>query len=170
MLLNPIIIKKGNYMKKSILSLVALAALTMSANATDYRAEKPEAWTTKNVYNGETPTEKGVEAAIKALYGDVKPVESDEIKLKAPKVASNGGAIPVSVKTDIPAKSIAILQDANPEALVIVYNVVEGSEADYSLKIKMKKSGAITAVVEGKDGKIYSKKLSLEVALGGCEG
>ncbi len=156
-------------MKKSILSLVALAALTMSANATDYRAEKPAAWTTKNVYNGETPTEKGVEAAIKALYGDVAPVDGD-IKLKAPKVASNGGAIPVRVSTDIPAKSIAVFQDANPEALVIVFNVVDGSVADYSMKIKMKKSGSITAVVEGKDGKLYSKKLSLEVALGGCEG
>ena len=156
-------------MKKSILSLVALATLTMSVNATDYRAEKPDAWTAKNIYNGETPTEKGVEAAIKALYGDVAPVDGD-IKLKAPKVASNGGAIPVSVKTDIPAKSIAIFQDANPEAAVAVFNVVDGSVADYSLKIKMKKSGSITAVVEGKDGKLYSKKLTLEVALGGCEG
>jgi len=156
-------------MKKSILSLVALAALTMSANATDFRAEKPAAWTTKNVYNGETPTEKGVQAAINALYGDVAPIDGD-IKLKAPKVASNGGAIPVSVKTDIPAKSIAVFQDANPEALVAVFNVVDGSVADYSMKIKMKKSGTITAVVEGKDGKLYSTKLSLEVALGGCEG
>jgi hypothetical protein len=34
----------------------------------------------------------------------------------------------------------------------------------------MKKSGKITAIIEGKDGKFYSKKLTLEVALGGCEG
>jgi len=156
-------------MKKTMLSLVAVAAMTVSLSATDYRAEKPDAWTTKNVYNGETPTEKGVEAAIKALYGDVAPVDGD-IKLKAPKVASNGGAIPVSVKTDIPAKSVAIFQDANPEAAVIAWTVPEGTNADFSLKIKMKKSGTITAVVEGKDGKLYSKKLSLEVALGGCEG
>lgn len=145
-------------MKKSILSLAAVVAMTASLSATDYRAEKPDAWTAKDVPSG-----------IKALYGEVTPAEGD-IKLKAPKVASNGGAIPVSVKTDIPAKSIAIFQDANPESAVIVFNVVEGSVQDYSLKIKMKKSGSITAVVEGKDGKFYSKKLSLEVALGGCEG
>jgi len=145
-------------MKKTMLTLVAVAAMTVSLSATDYRAEKPDAWTAKDV-----PT------AIKALYGEISPVEGD-IKLKAPKVASNGGAIPVSVKTDIPAKSIAIFQDANPEATVVVFSVTEDMVEDFGLKIKMKKSGTITAIVEGKDGKFYSKKLTLEVALGGCEG
>jgi len=145
-------------MKKSILSLVVLAAMTVSISATDYRAEKADAWAAQDV-----PT------AIKALYGEITPTEG-EIKLKAPKVASNGGAIPVSVKTDIPAKSIAIFQDANPEATVAVFAVPEGAKVDFSLKIKMKKSGSITTIVEGTDGKFYSKKISLEVALGGCEG
>jgi len=145
-------------MKKTMLSLVAVAAMTVSLSATDYRAEKADAWTAKTI-----PT------SIKALYGEITPADG-EIKLKAPKVASNGGAIPVSVKTDIPAKSVAIFQDANPEAAVIVFTVPEGANADFSMKIKMKKSGSITAIVEGKDGKFYSKKLSLEVALGGCEG
>jgi sulfur-oxidizing protein SoxY len=145
-------------MKKTMLSLAAVAAMTVSLSATDYRADKPDAWTAHDV-----PT------AIKALYGEITPAEGD-IKLKAPKVASNGGAIPVSVKTDIPAKSIALLQDANPESTVAVWTVPEGTQADFSLKIKMKKSGTITAIVEGTDGKFYSKTLSLEVALGGCEG
>ncbi len=145
-------------MKKNILGLVALTAITVSLNAIDYRVEKPDAWTAKDV-----------PSAIKALYGEISPAEGD-IKLKAPKVASNGGAIPVSVKTDIPAKSIAVFQDANPEATVAVFAIPEGTSADFSMKIKMKKSGAITAIVEGKDGKFYSKKISLEVALGGCEG
>ena len=146
-------------MKKSILSLVAVAAMTVSLSATDYRAEKPDAWTAKDV-----------PSAIKGLYGDITPTESSDIELKAPKVASNGGAIPVSVKSNIPAKSIAIFQDVNPESAVAIFEVPEGTEANFSLKIKMKKSGSITAVVEGKDGKFYTTKLSLEVALGGCEG
>ena len=145
-------------MKKTIVSLAAIAAMTVSLSATDYRVEKADAWTAHDV-----PT------AIKALYGEITPAEG-EIKLKAPKVASNGGAIPVSVKTDIPAKSIAIFQDANPEATVAVFTVPEGAKADFTMKIKMKESGSITAIVEGVDGKFYSKKISLEVALGGCEG
>ena len=146
-------------MKKSIVGLVAVAAMTVSLSATDYRAEKPAAWTAKTV-----------PAAIEALYGKITPAESADIKLKAPKVASNGGAIPVSIKTDIPVKTIAIFQDVNPESAVAVFEVPEGTEANFSFKIKMKKSGSITAVVEGKDGKFYTTKLSLEVALGGCEG
>ncbi len=145
-------------MKKTMLTLVAVAAMTVSLSATDYRAEKPDTWIAHDV-----PT------AIKALYGEITPADA-AIKLKAPKVASNGGAIPVSVKTDIPAKSIAIFQDANPEAAVVVFTVTEDMVEDFGLKIKMKKSGTITAIVEGKDGKFYSKKLTLEVALGGCEG
>ena len=146
-------------MKKSILSLVAVAAMTVSVSAIDYRADKADAWTAKTV-----------QTAIEALYGKTTPVDSKDIKLKAPKVASNGGAIPVSIKTDIPAKSIAVFQDVNPESAVAIFEVPEGTNADFSLKIKMKKSGSITAVVEGKDGKLYQTKLSLEVALGGCEG
>ncbi len=34
----------------------------------------------------------------------------------------------------------------------------------------MKASGKITAVVEGKDGKFYSKVLPIEVSKGGCGG
>ena len=90
--------------------------------------------------------------------------------MKAPKVASNGGAIPVTVKSDIPAKTVSLFQDANPEATVAVFTVPEGGIVDYMLKIKMKASGKITAVVEGVDGKFYVGSQALEVALGGCEG
>jgi len=145
-------------MKKTILSLVAITAMTVGLNATDYRATNAATWTAHTV-----PT------AIEALYGKITPAEG-KIKLKAPKVASSGGTIPVSIKTDIPAKSVAIFQDANPEATVVVFTVVEGSPADFGFKIKMKESGTITAIIEGKDGKFYSATYSLEVTKGGCEG
>ena len=107
-------------MKKTIVSLAAVAAMTASLSATDYRAEKAAAWTAKTV-----------QTAIEGLYGKITPTESADIKLKAPKVASNGGAIPVSVKTDIPAKSIAIFQDVKPEAAVAIFEVPEGTEANF---------------------------------------
>jgi len=145
-------------MKKTILSLVAITAMSVSLSATDYRAEKPATWTAHTV-----PT------AIEALYGKITPAEG-EIKLKAPKVASSGGTIPVSVKTSIPAKSVAIFQTANPEATVAVFTVVDGSPVDFGFKIKMKESGTITAIIEGTDGKFYSATYTLEVTKGGCEG
>ena len=111
----------------------------------------------------------GLAESIKALYGDIKPEEKG-VTVKAPKVASNGGAIPVTVKSDIAAKTVAVFQDANPEATVCVFSVPEGGIVDYMMKIKMKASGKVTAIVEGTDGKFYVGSQSLEVALGGCEG
>ena len=140
------------------LSVAAFAALPVLLSATDFRATKPDAWTAKTV-----------EDAIKALYGSAELIEKD-VKVKAPKVASNGGAVPVTVQSDIPAKTVTIFQDANPESAVATFELNEYSIIDFGLKIKMKQSGTITAVVEGTDGKLYIGKQTLEVALGGCEG
>jgi len=140
------------------LGLTAAAVLPAILNAKDFRAEKPDTWTAQKV-----------DAAIEALYGKITPVE-EGVTVQAPKVASNGGAVPVKIKSDIPAKTVAVFQDANPEATVAVFDLSEGGIVDYSIQIKMKASGTITAIVEGKDGKFYLGKQSLEVALGGCEG
>ncbi len=136
----------------------ALAAVPASVRAEDFRKSKPTVWTAKSV-----------EDAMKAMYGKTDTVK-DGVTVVAPDVASNGGAVPVDVKSDIDAKTVAIFQNVNPEAAVIVYDLNEYSVIDFSIKIKMKASGTITAVVEGKDGKLYSGSKTLDVALGGCEG
>lgn len=138
------------------LAAVALAPATLSA--LDYRKEKPAAWTAQKV-----------DEAIKALYGDIKAEETG-IKLNVPKIASNGGAVPVKVKSDIAMKSLTILQDANPESAVATFTMDENTIVDLMVKIKMGESGSITIIGEGQDGKFYSATKKLEVALGGCEG
>jgi len=138
------------------LAAVALAPATLSA--IDFRATKPDAWTAHKV-----------DDAIKALYGKM-PTESGDISLKIPKVASNGGAIPVNIKTSIDAKTISLYQDANPESAVAVFEVLDGVIPEFMTKIKMQASGSITVVVEDKAGNLFSTNKKLEVALGGCEG
>jgi len=140
------------------LGALALAVVPASVRAEDYRKTKPAVWSAHTV-----------DDAIKNLYGSTN-MAMEGVKLKAPKIAANGGAIPVDFSTKIPAKSIAVFQDANPESAVCVYSVNEYSINEYSIKIKMAKSGSITVVVQGQDGKLYAAKQSLEVALGGCEG
>ena len=51
-----------------------------------------------------------------------------------------------------------------------VFNIEEGMIPEFSTKIKMQASGAITVVVEDKSGNLFITSKSLEVALGGCEG
>ena len=135
-----------------------LAAVPASVRAEDFRKTNPTAWTAK------TPDE-----VLKALYGSTATV-AEGVTVVAPDVASNGGAVPVDVKSDIDAKTVMIMQDVNPESCIIVYDLNEYSIIDFSIKIKMKKSGTITAIVQGKDGKLYSGSKTLDVALGGCEG
>jgi len=140
------------------LGALALATVPASVQAEDYRKTKPAAWSAKTV-----------DDAIKALYGSNTLIEKG-VKLKAPDVASNGGAIPVDFSTDIDIKSIAVFQDANPESAVCAVTTNKYSVNKYSIKIKMGKSGSITIVAQGNDGKLYSAKKTLDVALGGCEG
>ncbi|QOP46608.1 thiosulfate oxidation carrier protein SoxY [Sulfurimonas paralvinellae] len=140
------------------LGAVALAAVPASVRAEDFRKSKPTVWTAKTV-----------DDAIKAMYGSTA-LTMEGVKLKAPDVASNGGAIPVDFSTDKDITSIAVFQDANPEAAVMVAESTKYSVNKYSIKIKMAKSGTITVVAQGKDGKLYAAKKTLDVALGGCEG
>ena len=135
---------------------VALVPGTLSAE--DYRKTKPEAWKAHTV-----------EDAIAKLYGTSTTIEQG-VTLTAPDVAANGGAVPVDFSSEIAAKSVAVFQDANPESAVCAFTLNENSIIDFSIKIKMKQSGTLTVVVEGKDGKLYSAKKTLSVALGGCEG
>ena len=140
------------------LGLAAAVLVPAGAFATDFRTSKPTTW------SAVTPAD-----AIKGLYGDIKPVE-EGVKIKAPKLAENGGAIPIFIKSDKAAKSVALFQDANPRSAVAVWTVPEGGIVDFGIKIKMRKTGKLTAIVEGTDGKFYSKVLPIEVSIGGCGG
>ena len=141
------------------LGLAAVALVPASVSAFDFRKDKPDTWTAHKV-----------DEAIKALYGDIKAEDTDKITLKVPKIASNGGAIPVSLASELDLKSLSVFQDANPESAVIAFTIPDGEKVDYMVKIKMKGSGEITIVAEGKDGKFYKTSKKLDVALGGCEG
>lgn len=149
---------RRNFLGLGVLAVAAMPATLSALTSIDFRATKPDTWTAHNVAD-----------SIQKLYGDIKPEEGG-VEVKAPKVASNGGAIPVTVKSDTPAKSVAVFQDANPEAAVAVFSTDKDTIIDYMFKIKMKESGTITAVVEGLDGKFYQNAITIEVALGGCEG
>jgi sulfur-oxidizing protein SoxY len=149
------------------LGALALAVAPASVRAEDYRKLKPTVWSAHKM-----------EDAIKAMYGTTKTIE-EGVKLTAANVAfdsgkvataANGGAIPLDFSTKIPAKTVSVFQDANPESTVIVYSVGKYDVTDYSIKIKMGNPGSVKVIVEGLDGKLYSATQKLNVAKGGCEG
>jgi sulfur-oxidizing protein SoxY len=139
------------------LGAAAVAMVPMNLSAIDFRATKPAAWSATKV-----------DAALTALYGTSATTASG-VKLKAPDIAENGAVIPVSVSSDLAGKTVAIFQDANPEATVVVFTVPAGGIIDYDIRIKMMKTGTVTAVVEV-DGKLHSDAKLVKVTKGGCGG
>ncbi|HHO65514.1 MAG TPA: thiosulfate oxidation carrier protein SoxY, partial [Epsilonproteobacteria bacterium] len=107
--------------------------------------------------------------AIKAMFG-AEPTPSDKIKMVAPKLAENGGSIPITVKTDLDAETVALFQDANPRSATVVFSVPEGQKVDYSFRIKMRQTAVVTVVVKTKDGKLFSTSKEIDVSIGGCGG
>ena len=118
--------------RRKFLSLGAVAAaatvLPSSVSATDFRKEAPAAWEAA-----------GSAEAIKALFGDIKPIEG-QIKMKAPKLAENGGAVPIGMKSKVQVTTIALFQDANPRSAVCVFELGESGVFDLKTKIKMRKT------------------------------
>ncbi len=136
-------------------AVAALAPTTLSA--IDFRAEKPKAWTATKVEEG-----------MNEIFGSTK-TEEKKVKIKAPDIAENGAVIPITITSKLAGSKVAIFQNANPEATVAVFTVPEGGIIDYSVRIKMAKTGTVTAVVEA-GGKLYSASKEVKVTIGGCGG
>jgi len=119
----------------------------------------------RRAYSAQKP-----ELALQILFGNRQAVGDARIKIRAPKLAENGGSIPIYISTSIPAKRIVLLQDSNPRALVAIWKVPKNSIPAYDIRIKMKSTGLITVVVEALDGKLYIAQQRVEVSIGGCGG
>ena len=148
--------------RRKFLSLGAVAAaatvLPASLSATDFRKTAPGAWEAA-----------GSAEAIKALFGDAKMIDG-KIKIKAPKLAENGGAVPIGLKSKVEVETVALFQDANPRSAVVVFELGESGIFDLKTKIKMRKTANVTVVAKGTDGKLYSAVQKVEVSIGGCGG
>ena len=148
--------------RRKFLSLGAVAAaasvLPASLSATDFRKTAPAAWEAASSAE-----------AIKALFGDAKMIDG-KIKIKAPKLAENGGAVPIGMKSKVEVETVALFQDANPRSAVVVFELDESGVFDLKTKIKMRKTANVTVVAKGRDGKLYSAVQKVEVSIGGCGG
>jgi sulfur-oxidizing protein SoxY len=139
------------------LGVAAVSMIPASLSAVDFRATTPKAWSAKKV-----------DEAMTALFGTTTTTEGG-ISLKAPDIAENGAVIPISFESDLKAKTVAVFQDANPESTVAVFTIPAKGVIDYSIRIKMMKTGTVTVVADV-DGKLHSASKVVKVTIGGCGG
>jgi len=123
----------------------------------DFRQVSPEIWSAKSV-----------DDATKVLYGDVLYHEGN-IKITLPDIASNTGAIPITIKSDIDLESVAILSNTTEHPVIVVFNVPKGLKVDYHLKFKAKNydDEYVLVIAKGRDGKYYKAIKKFEIAYGG---
>jgi sulfur-oxidizing protein SoxY len=162
--------ERRNFFKLGAGLLAAVAAPSI-ASAANHRETNPKAWTIMNDMKAKDTTMEGTHAAMKDLFGTDKASES-KVKVKAPAIAENGAVIPItgSAKKLGSVKRMAIFQSANPEATVAVFDVSEMAIPEYSVRIKMQKTGYVTVVAETTDGKLHMAKALVKVTIGGCGG
>jgi sulfur-oxidizing protein SoxY len=127
----------------------------------DYRKLNPEAWKASSIN----------EAAM-ALYGREKfstIQKSEQIELMVPTgIVKNREEIPITIRTAIKAKTVAIFQDANPESLVAVFHVHENSIIEYEFNMTMAFKGTVFAVIEGLDGRLYYTREYVDILTLSC--
>jgi len=134
--------------------------LPTTMSAVNFRETKTSAF--------EGPKSHTVDDAMTELFGTSKTTVG-KVKLKAPDIAENGAVVPIHVSSKLAGSTVAVFQDANPESLVAVFTVPADGIIDYKLRIKLAKTGTVTAVVQ--DGKtLFSASKMVKVTAGGCGG
>ncbi|MBT8344501.1 MAG: hypothetical protein KJO45_07280 [Sulfurovum sp.] len=131
--------------------------------AVDYRQSKPGAWKASSIND-----------AAMALYGRDKFAtiqKSRELELIVPHgIVKDPENVPIAIRSNIKAKTLAIFQDANPKSLVAVFHMSEESIIEYEFTIKMEFKGTVFAVLEGFDGNLYYTREHIEVLTLSCMG
>jgi sulfur-oxidizing protein SoxY len=108
------------------------------------------------------------------VKGTPKP---GKIALKAPEIAENGNAVPltVSVESEMNEKSyvkaLYIAADGNPNPPVAIYEFTPMSgKAEVSMRVRLAQTQKLVAVAEMNDGTLYTASREVKVTIGGCGG
>jgi sulfur-oxidizing protein SoxY len=99
------------------------------------------------------------------------PTESKDVSVGGPDIAENGAVVPLTAASTLAGvKQMMVLVEKNPTALVAMFNVTDGVEANFSVRAKMGQSSDVFAVAVMNDGKVFFAKKEVKVTLGGCGG
>jgi len=110
------------------------------------------------------------EEALIDLLGTAETTPTDQITLKLPEIAENGAVVPVTITTSLEnVESISIVVERNPRPLAATFEILPGTLADVSSRIKMGETSDVMAVVKTDTG-IYSASKQVKVTIGGCGG
>ena len=139
-------------MKAFCLSLAFISTL----GAVDYHKTNPEAWKASTLNS----------AAI-ALYGEQEfstIKQSLNMELIVPTaMVQDSTQIPIRIRSDIPAKSVALFIDRQDTVLAAVFYRNDFEKFDLSVNIRMERKGTVFAVIEAMNGVLYYRRAFIDV-------
>lgn len=115
----------------------------------------------------------------KALLRTLAEGEAKEgrISIRAPEIAENGNAVPVTVSVDSPmtdkdhVKAIHVVADGNPNPGVASFALTPLSgKAEVQIRVRMASTQKIVAVAQMADGSLWTAAREIKVTIGGCGG
>lgn len=122
------------------------------------------------------PKKESIKDVMKRQFGD-RHMSMSHVDIKAPIIAENGAVVPIRVVSDLPmrpddyVKKMYIYAEGNLEPYVAGVDLTPANgKADFSLRIKMRKTANVRAVVETSKGKLYEATRAVKVTIGGCGG
>jgi len=106
--------------------------------------------------------------------GEAKP---GKVSIKAPEIAENGNAVPVTIAVDSPmtaesyVKAVHVVADGNPNPGVASFTFSPAcGKCEAQFRLRLAKTQKIIAVAELNDGSLWTAQHEVKVTIGGCGG
>ncbi len=120
--------------------------------------------------------EENINDVLKKYFGN-RHIEVSHVDLRAPIIAENGAVVPIMITSDLPmetnnyVKKMYIFVDGNLNPYIASIDLTPANgKAAFELRIKMRKTSNVRAIVETNKGQLYGAIRSVKVTIGGCGG
>ncbi|MBN9489501.1 MAG: thiosulfate oxidation carrier protein SoxY [Alphaproteobacteria bacterium] len=115
------------------------------------------------------------------LAGQIKGAKDGpkegKVTLKAPEIAENGNAVPVTVSVESEmseksyVKAIYVAADGNPNPGVMIWELTPlAGKAEVQFRARLAQTQKLVAVAEMNDGSLFTASREVKVTIGGCGG
>lgn len=119
-------------------------------------------------YNAAAFDAHSLAQAYRAL-GLPLPQAAREVTLTAPDIAENGASVLLGLAATLPGvRQMLLLVDKNPAVLAAAFQVSDGVESSFSMRVKLAQSTDVYAVAVLADGRCLFARREVRVTLGGC--
>jgi sulfur-oxidizing protein SoxY len=111
------------------------------------------------------------------IKGAKEGAKDGKVTLKAPEIAENGNAVPVTVSVESEmseksyVKAIYVAADGNPNPGVMTWELTPlAGKAEVQFRARLAQTQKLVAVAEMNDGSLFTASREVKVTIGGCGG